>query len=163
MSTQTVTDLIAEDTTANMGLGEDSAGPDLYAGYIPERTVEYMPQLQLGDGLAGPPNQQQLVIYRESRPIATDELGMQGPFSFPQAAIARHRAGRTVPLNYEFGPAGLDPGNVERAPTMDGLVPTPLSPDQLPDWHAGVMAPEILPPTYTVPYTFSPDVGYGQP
>lgn len=159
MSTQSVADLLGEDLAFDGGLGEDLAGPNLAAGYIPGRGVEYVPLTQLGDGLAGPPNQQQLAIYRDNRVIATDELGRQGPFIMRQGAVARHRAGRAFPLNLEWN-AGLDEGMPGLVPAQDVLSGAPFGPDQSPSWYGGVPAPEVLPATYSVPYTQSPAVGY---
>ena len=61
MSTQSVTDLLGENVTE---LGEDMVGPDLYAGYLPDRSLVLIPQTIIGDGLGGPPNDQQLAIFR---------------------------------------------------------------------------------------------------
>lgn len=157
MSTQSVHDLIGE-SGGPLGLGEDMTG-SLTAGYLPDRSIVHIPQMQLGDGLAGPPNDQQLQIFRDNRPIATDELGLQGPFFLPQMAIARHRAGRTFPLNYEWD-GGFDPSMLERAPEMDARHLSPLSPGQLPDFHDGVPPVEVLPSPRSVYYTASPNVGW---
>lgn len=158
MSTQSVADLIGEGP-GDSGLGEDLAGEDLTTGYIPGRGVDYVPLVQLGDGLAGPPNEQQFVIYRDNRVIPADELGRQGPFILKQGTVARHRAGRSFPLNDEWN-AGLDLGMVERVPEQDVRSMSPFGPDQEPSWYAGVPGPEILPATFSVPYTLSPAVGY---
>lgn len=157
MSAQTVRDLIGEDLRSDP-LGEDMAG-SLTAGYIPGRDVRYLPPVQLGDGLAGPPNQQQLKIYRDARPIATDELGMQGPFYLRIGAIARHRAGRSFPLNYQWG-AGLDPTLPGRVPTQESRELSPFGPGMLPDTHAGVAPVELTPTARTVYYTATPMVGW---
>ncbi|HWD76349.1 MAG TPA: hypothetical protein VG371_14505 [Solirubrobacteraceae bacterium] len=158
MSTQSVIDLLGEDL-AGGSLGENLITDDLIAGYIPERAVVYQPPMQLGDGLAGPLNDQQLYIGRDDRPIATDELGMQGPFMLSIGAIARHRAGRSFPLNLDWN-EGLDD-------TLPGLIPedagyraAPLSPGGLPGAHDGVPAVELVENPRTVFYTASPSVGW---
>lgn len=151
-------DLIGEGG-GELGLGEDMVGPDLYAGYIPDRSLVHVPQAQIGDGLAGPINDQPLQIFRDNRVIATDELGMQGPFHLEQGKIARHRAGRTFPLNYDWDTA-LNRPLTGRPPEQDTRYPSPLSPGQLPGAHDGFMPVEVLPNPNTVFYTASPSVGW---
>jgi hypothetical protein len=155
MKLQDVRDLIGEDLRSDP-LGENMAGDPL-AGYIPERTILFVPQVQLGPALVGPPNDQPLEIYRDDRPIATDELGMQGPFIWRK--LARRSAGRTFPLNYEWG-ATLDPQLPGMLPEQQTRGPSPLSPGQDPLLHDGVQPVEVLPTTRTVWYTASPDVGW---
>lgn len=158
MSSQSVADLLGE-SLAHDPYGEDLAGEDLHAGYIPERSVVHIPQLQLGDGLAGPPNDQPLQIFRDNRVIATDELGMQGPFHLSTSAVARHRAGRMFPLNYEWDDA-LDQTLPGRVPAQDVLRPSVLSPGEQPAWHDGVPPVEVLPAAHTVYFTATPQVGW---
>jgi hypothetical protein len=158
---QTITDLLGESFTAEDPYGEDLAGDDLVSGYHQGRSVDYIPQVTAGDGLAGPPNEQQLQIYRDDRPLAVDELGMQGPFNLVGfGSIARHRAGNTYPLNYEWN-AGLDLGLPGLVPAQDVLSGAPFGPDQAPEWGYGGTAPTELGPTArTVAYTASPNVGW---
>ncbi|HET9721122.1 MAG TPA: hypothetical protein VFP55_13660 [Solirubrobacteraceae bacterium] len=156
MSTQTVMDLLGENV-AGGGLGEDMTGADLYAGYIPERALLHIPPVQLGDGLAGPENDQPLQIFRDTRPLAVDELGMQGPFQDPK--LARHRAGRQFPLNDQWN-AGLDQTLPGRVPTQDSLHPSPLYPGQDPDYYPGVPPTEVLASPRTVFFTATPQVGW---
>jgi len=156
MSTQSVMDLIGEDLVGDT-LGEDRVGPDLYAGYIPERAIVHVPPMQLGDGLAGPINDQPLQIFRDDRPLAVDELGMQGPFTGPK--LARHRAGRQFPLNYEWGD-WFDPTLPGRVPTQDTRRPSPLSPGEAASAHDGVPATELIGPARTVYFTATPQVGW---
>lgn len=152
-------ELLGEDL-ANYPLGEDLAGPDLIDGWIPGRSIEFIPPMQLGDGLAGPPNDQQFQIYRDNRPIPADSVGMLvggGPSHL--GIVARHRAGRQFPLNYEWN-AGLDQGFPGMLPQQDALYPSPLYWGQAPGAHDGVPPTELLPPTRTVFYTASPRVGW---
>lgn len=155
---QSVADLIGEPLPAG-SLGVDQDDPTLIAGYIPGRTVDYLPPTQIGDGLAGPPNQQILYIGRDNRPLAVDELGMQGPFVLPWTAVARHRAGRSFPLNPDWD-HGIDLGAAERASIQDARVLSPFTPGMLPQDHAGVPPVELTPNARTVYYTASPDVGW---
>jgi hypothetical protein len=145
-----------------LGLGSDLVDPDdLTAGYIPERSILYVPQTIIGDGLAGPVNDQMLMIGRDTRPLAVDELGKQGPFQLEIGKWARHRAGRMFPLNYDWG-AGLDPSLPEAGmPLEEGAVPSVLSPEQSPDGWLGVPPVEIIADAHTVYYTASPNVGWG--
>jgi hypothetical protein len=157
----TIAQLLGEPLTTADPYGQDLCGPDLYAGYIPGRGVEYIPQVTMGDGLAGPLNIQQLQIQRDDRPIAVDELGRQGPFQLAQGMIARIRAGHEFPLNYEYGPAALDNGMVERVPEQDAQTFAPYGPDQSAAWgYDGTYPPEVLPSARTVFYTASPNVGW---
>lgn len=140
MSTQSVIDL----------LGDELGGtpPRL------EREVAYIPMMQLGDGLAGPENDQPLEIFRDTRVLAVDELGMGH-----LGKLARHRAGRAFPLNEEWG-AWFDPDMPGRPPTQDTLRPSPLYPGQSPSWHDGVAAPEVIRGPGTVFFTATPQVGW---
>lgn len=155
MSTESVMDLIGEGG-GELGLGEDMNGPDLYAGYIPDHSILHMPQAQIGDGLAGPPNEQHLQIFRDNRVIATDELGMQGPFTWEK--LARHRAGRTFPLNYEWDTALARP-LTGMVPEQDARYPSPIDPSEY-ELKDGFTPTEVLPNPSTVFYTASPDVGW---
>jgi hypothetical protein len=114
---------------------------------------------QIGDGLAGPLNVQHLVIYRDPRPIAADELAFQK--SLGMEVIARHRAGRYFFLTPEFqvGGAGLD-AELPGMPLQGGQGPTPWQPGQLAGQHYGIRPTEVLPPAQTVMYTATPQVGY---
>lgn len=156
---QSIGYLLGEDLDTDP-LGADLAGASLISGYIPERSLVIVPPVQIGDGLAGPVNDQQLVIARDNRPLAVDELGKQGPFQLEIGKYARHRAGRQFPLNYQFG-AGLDPslpnGDV---PLQDQLGPSVFGPQQDPENFEGFQPAEILPATRTVFNTASPNVGW---
>lgn len=158
MQTESVADLLGERYTTEDPYGEDLNGPDLQAGWIPDRSLVYVPPVQLGDGLAGPENDQALQIFRDNRVIATDELGRQGPFA-DGPKLARHRAGRNFPLNLEWG-AFFDTSLPGLAPEQDALVPSPLYWGQDPDAHDGVPPVEVLPGAKTVFYTASPNVGW---
>lgn len=155
---QSVADLIGEPLPAG-SLGVDQDDPGLIAGYIPERNIDYLPPTQIGDGLAGPDNVQLLFIGRDRRPLAVDELGMQGPFVLMWTAIARHRAGRSFPYQDDFSD-GIDLGAAERAPIQDALRPAVFTPGMLPPAHAGEQPVELTPNARTVYYTASPDVGW---
>lgn len=160
MSYQSVSDLLGENLSDGLGLGEDMTG-NLISGYIPERTVEFSPLTQIGDGLAGAPNEQHLQIFRDDRPIATDELGVNGPFVIEWRKLAHHSAGRSFPLNYGWT-AGLDqtnPGLLPRNPDSS-LYPSPLYWGQDPDSFGGMAPVEVLPAAHTVYYTASPNVGW---
>lgn len=160
MTEVSIEQLLGENLQADqLGLGADLMGDDLISGYIPERSIVHVPLTQIGDGLAGPVNEQNLVIYRDERPLAVDELGMQGPFHLEISKYARHRAGRAFPLNYDYG-AGFDPAMYEREFVQDMLNPSPLNPGQLPDAHDGVSPVEVLGSANTVFYTASPNVGW---
>lgn len=150
-------DLLGETYSSHDPYGEDLVGGDLFAGYIPERVVEHVPQMQLGDGLAGPPNDQALQIFRDNRVIATDELGMQGPFTGQK--LARHRAGRMFPLNYGWGD-NLDPSLPGLEVLQDVLVPSKLSPGQQAAAHDGVPPVEVLGSARSVYFTATPQVGW---
>lgn len=155
---QNVYDLLGEDLTHDE-LGEDLQG-GLISGYIPDRSIVHVPAVQLGDGLAGPPNDQQLVIARDNRPIATDELGQQGPWNLNMAGkLARHRAGRQFPLNYEWN-AGLDQSNPGLVPQEDALLPSVFDPSQSPSWYVGDPPAELTPTARTVYFTATPTVGW---
>lgn len=159
--TQTITDLLGENITAADPYGEDLCDEqNLIAGWITPRSVAYMPQVQIGPGLVGPVNEQQLQIYRDDRPIATDELGMQGPFRLMIGKYGRQPAGRTFPLNIDGWNAGLDQGMPGLVPVQDVLQLSPFGPDQDPGWYDGNPAPEVLPGARTVFYTASPEVGW---
>jgi hypothetical protein len=158
VSSQSVADLLGEDLSHDE-LGQDLVGASLIAGYIPERAIAHVPAMQLGDGLAGPPNDQQLYIGRDDRPLAVDELGRQGPFLLKMGTLARHRAGRSFPLNYEWG-AGIDQTNPGRVPEQDTRTNSPLNPGELPEAHAGVPAAEVLRSARTVFFTTTPQVGW---
>ena len=114
---------------------------------------------QIGDGLAGPRNVQHLVIYRDPRPIAADELAFQR--SLGMEVIARHRPGRYFFLTPEFqvGGSGLD-GSFPGMPLQAGQAPSPLSPLQRGARTAGIRPQEVLAPAQTVYYTATPQVGY---
>jgi len=143
-----------------LGLGEDQTGPDLTEGYIPDRSILLFVPTQLGDGLAGPVNEQNLEIYRDNRVIAADELGMQGPWNLEIGKFARHRAGRNFPLNYDW----IDDSQVALpglVPEQDARIPSPLQdPGEYPIDHAGFTPVEVITNPTTVFYTASPDVGW---
>lgn len=156
-------DLIAQLTGADLGgelgLGENLTG-HLTTGYLPDKTVLFAAPTVIGDPAAGPENEQQLVIYRDTRPIAADELGVQGPFLLRQGAIARRKEGRRFPLNLDWG-GGLahHPPDVDQ-PLQDTRRLSPFSPGQLPDAHQGVASPELTPTARTVWWTATPQVGW---
>jgi len=156
---QSITDLLGEQLEPG-SLGENLNGEDLTAGYIPERSFDFIPELQIGPPLIGPVNDQLLQIWRDDRPIATDELGMQGPFTWHK--LAARSAGRTVPLNDEWGPANLDPGMPGLLPTgpNDSRFPSPLYWGQDPPAHRGYDAPAVVANPWTVYYTATPQVGW---
>jgi hypothetical protein len=139
--TDSVADLIGEDVVTD------------YA-FVPDRAVVVITNVQLGDGLAGPPNDQPLQILRDDRPLPVDELGVGH-----LGKVARHRAGRSFPLNYAWG-LGVDQTLPGRPPQMDTLHPSPLYPGQSPDAHDGVPAPEVIRNPHTVFYTATPQVGW---
>ena len=141
MSTQSVYDLLGEDVVEDYG-------------FIPERPVLVFSETQIGDGLAGPDNDQPLQIFRDNRPLAVDELGM-GRIS----KLARHRAGRSVPLNLDWG-AGLDMTLPGRVPRQDVRRASPLYPGQDPAAHEGIHPPEVIAAPDTVYYTATPQVGW---
>lgn len=157
MSCQNVYDLLGEDYTHDE-LGEDLQG-GLISGYIPDHSVVHFVPTQIGDGLAGPPNQQDLVIFRDDRPIATDELGMQGPWNLDIGKVARHRAGRQFPLNEGWN-AGLDDTNPGLVPQQDALLPSVFDPSQSPEWYVGDPPAELGPTARTVYFTATPQVGW---
>ena len=139
-----------------------TGGPPRGGGMPHLRTIKYVPQAQIGDGLAGPPNDQSLEIFRDTRPIATDEL--EG-LPFHISKVARHRAGRTFPLNFGYGawfdnhfPGQLADLNYRNARNSRG--PSPLYPGQNPASHQGVAAAEVIPGVNTVYYTATPEVGW---
>lgn len=132
-------------------LGEDVV---VEYGYVPERSVAFVPLVQIGDGLAGPPNDQPLQIFRDTRPLAVDELGMGH-----LGKVARHRAGRAFPLNDSFD-SGLDHTLPGRAPEQDMLRSRSFGPAQDPGLHAGVLAPEVVTNPRTVYWTATPDAGW---
>ena len=138
MSTQSVLDLIGDE-------GYD---------FVPNRSVVVMPPVQLGDGLAGPENDQALQIFRDDRPLAVDELGMGH-----LGKLARHRAGRYLPLNYEYG-AWFDNSLPGRPPVEDHRTPSPLYWGQSPEAHDGVPATEVIRNPRTVFFTATPQVGW---
>lgn len=143
-----------------IGLGENLTGDDLYAGYIPDRSLLFSPQTVIGDGLAGPVNDQPLQIFRDNRVIATDELGMQGPFHLEQGKLARHRAGRMFPLNYDWVDSSQQ-GLTGLVPEQDARQLSPLEfPGEYPEAHSGFMPVEVIGNPTTVFYTVSPDVGF---
>lgn len=123
-------------------------------GFVPDRSVQVFVPLQIGDGLAGPPNDQPLQVFRDTRPLAVDELGMGH-----LGKVARHRAGRSLPLNYDWG-GWFDTSLPGRAPTQDSRELSPLSPGQLPAAHEGVHPPEVIRNPRTVLYTATPQVGW---
>lgn len=141
MSTQSVMDLLGEDVVEQYG-------------FVPDRSIDHIPMVQLGDGLAGPPNDQPLQIFRDTRPLAVDELGMGH-----LGRVARHRAGRTFPLNYEWG-GWFDNTLPGRAPKQDARRMSPLYPGQAPEAHEGVPAPEVIRNPRTVMFTATPQVGW---
>jgi len=152
-STLSIAQLTGGETSPAEPLGQNMSG-ELVFGFIPDREIDYIPQMQLGDGLAGPLNDQPLQIWRDNRVIATDELGMQGPFQ-GWRMVARRSAGRTFPLNYEFS-AGIDPSNPGRLPTQQTMAPSvfPLG------WEEGFQPVEVLPNPNTVFYTANPATGW---
>lgn len=147
MAYQNVADLIGESAS-------------LQNDELPAHVIDYIPPVQLGDGLAGPANDQQFAIYRDTRPIQADELQDLTSPTPHLGIVARHRAGRSFPLNYTWGPAGFDF-------TLPGMVPlqnhrrmSPLSPGGLPRAHDGFKAPEVLKPRRTIFYTSTKHVGW---
>jgi hypothetical protein len=159
MSLQNVRDLIGEDLTGD-ALGQDMAGPDLTAGYIPNHSVLFIPKTVIGDPVAGPPSDQPLQIFRDNRPIATDELGMEGPWILESKKHSHRAAGRTFPLNYDW----IGPFEFERTygmvPEQDTLHPSVITPDNTPSAHDGVPPVELLENPHTVYFTASPAVGW---
>jgi hypothetical protein len=141
MGTQSVYDLLGEDVAADY---PHPAAP----------MVDVFSLVQLGDGLAGPPNDQPLQAFRDTRPLAVDELGMGH-----LGKVARHRAGRSFPLNYAWG-AGLDLSLPGRPPQQDELHPSVFGPGQDPALYAGVPGPEVVRNPRTVLYTATPQVGW---
>jgi hypothetical protein len=141
MSTQSVADLVGEEVVQDYG-------------FIPARDVVVIPPLQLGDGLAGPENDQPLQIFRDTRPLSVDELG-----AGHLGKLARHRAGRYMPYNLTWG-AWFDPHLPGRPPEQDALHPSPLYPGQDPAAHEGVPATEVVRNPRTIFYTASPEVGW---
>lgn len=123
-------------------------------GYVPDRAVAFVPQVVLGDPAAGPPNDQPLQIFRDTRPLAVDELGM-GHLT----KVARRAEGRTFPLNDDWGD-WFDTSLPGRAPQQDTRTNSPLSPGQDPAAHAGVHPPEVIRNPHTVYYTATPWVGW---
>ena len=126
----------------------------------PDNAPRVLPVTQLGDGLAGPRNVQHLVIYRDARPIAADELAFQA--SLGMQVIARHRAGRRWLMNPDMvvGGPGLS-AELPGLPLQSGLPgPGPWSPGQLAHAHGGIKPAEVVPPAQTVYFTASPQAGY---
>lgn len=158
MNAQDITDLLGEDFSTN-SLGEDMTGADLTAGWLPDKSIVHVPLTVIGDPVAGPPSDQPLQINRDDRPIATDELGMEGPFVIQWKKESHRAAGRTFPLNYDYG-AGLDPENPGLAPEQDTLRPSVIGPGNTPEAHDGVPPIELVGSPRTVLYTANPAVGW---
>jgi hypothetical protein len=131
-------------------------GEEHYQAYdvLPDTGLVFIPLLQLGDGLAGPENDQPLQILRDDRPLAVDELG-KGHLG----KLARHRAGRAMPLNMTWN-AGVDQSMYERPPEQDARHPSGFGPGQNPAVHQGVPAPELVGNPRTILYTATPEVGW---
>lgn len=141
MSTDSVYGLLGEDVVEDYG-------------YVPERSVVFVPQLVIGDPAAGPENDQPLQIFRDTRPLAVDELGMGH-----LGKLARRAEGRTMPLNDDWGD-WFDPSLPGRAPRQDTLHPSVFGPGQNPDSYDGVSPPQLIRNPHTVYYTATPQVGW---
>lgn len=101
-SSDTLAMLIGESFTPEMPYGENMSG-DLVNGYVVGEAIEYMPPTELGNGVQGPPQQQDHKIWFDSRPIAALELGVEGPWVIPWVKVATPVEGKTFPLNLGFG------------------------------------------------------------
>lgn len=112
-------------------------------GYVPGEAIHFVPGVELGDGVQGPPQDQDLVIWRDNRPLAVDELGQEGPFVLPWVKVSHPVEGKSFPLNLAYGgqfdralpgfPAELDPPGLQ-APypypsqaTPETVIPDPSS------------------------------------
>jgi hypothetical protein len=123
--------------------------------------INVQPPTQIGDGLAGPRNRQQLMIYRDTRPIAADELAYQA--SLGMEVIARHRAGRYFFLSPEFTPGGSGLANRLPGLPLEGGLPGPRqinTPGMQARAHNRNRGPRVLRPAQTVYFTATPYVGY---
>ena len=135
-----IAQLLGESFTPDMPFGENMSG-DLIAGYSQGETIEFVPETQLGNGVQGPPQQQDLQIWRDNRPLAVDELGMEGPWVIPWVKTAKPSEGKTFPLNYEFG-TRFDKTNPGRPAGDQTLV---MSPFPTVTWADGAETVEVLP------------------
>ena len=88
---QTIADLLGEDLE-NYPLGEDRAGDDLTAGYIPGHGIEYQPLTVLGDPVAG------LSVSGPAPRLDDAEVARLGPLVAAAAAeITRLVGGVSLP------------------------------------------------------------------
>lgn len=151
--------LTGADDPGPLGLGSNMQG-ELVNGWLPDRAVEFSAPTVIGPATVGPENDQLLEIYRDTRVIPADELGMQGPFLLRQGAIARRAEGRRMPLDYDYGPASLDPDLPGMDATQQTLIGSPFGPGQLPEDHAGVSPLEQTPVVRTEWWTTTPQAGW---
>jgi hypothetical protein len=141
--------LIGESFTPDMPFGENMEG-DLINGYVVGESIDFVPAVELGNGVLGPPQQQDLVIWRDNRPLAVDELGMEGPWVIPWVKVSQPVEGKTFSLNYEFG------GQFDK--TMPGLNPEEepgglLSPFPAVTFLTAPATVEVLPTTSETIYS----------
>lgn len=133
--------LIGEQFTPEMPYGENMSG-DLVNGYVVGESIDYIPPVELGNGVQGPPQQQQLKVWRNSTPLGVDELGVEGPWVIPWVKVSSPVEGKTMPLNFEFG-ARFDRRNPGIPPEIEpgGL----MSPFPVVTWAAAPTVIEVLP------------------
>jgi hypothetical protein len=135
--------------------GATNAG--LYGSSL-QRPVDNVPAVVIGDGDAGPRSVQRYTVYEDALPIPATELAYQGALGMP--ITGRIAAGRYMPLNNEYGPAGFDMDFP--ADNFGPGLPGPRVP-QRPWIHEGVPGAQVVPGATTVYATASPQVGYGIP
>ena len=145
----TIQELLGEQFTPAMPYGENMSG-DLVNGYTAGEAIDFVPATTLGNGVQGPPQQQDLQIWRDNRPLAVDELGMEGPWVLPWVMVSHPDAGKTFPLNLDWG-MRFDRG-------MPGLVPQEepgglLSPFPVVTWASTPSVVEVLPTSGDVVYS----------
>lgn len=141
--------LIGESFTPEMPYGENMSG-DLVNGYAQGETVEFLPAVELGNGVQGPPQQQDHKIWFDSRPIAAMELGVEGPWVIDWVKVAHPSEGKTFPLNLGFGArfSKRNPG-LEPEEEPGGL----LSPFPVVTWAAAPTVIEYMPQTSEALYS----------